>query len=45
MLPSNAPCFTGFRTVFVFALRPLLSMLVLVVGDVAPKFDLVITFD
>ena len=26
MLPSFAPWFTGFRTVFVFALRPFLPM-------------------
>ena len=32
MLPSFAPWFTGFRTVFVFALRPFLPMWVLFFG-------------
>ena len=32
MLPSFAPWFTGFRTVFIFALRPFLPMWVLFFG-------------
>ena len=32
MLPSFATCFTGFKTVFVFALLPFLPMSVLVFG-------------
>ena len=32
MLPSFAPWFTGFRTVFVFALQPFLPMWILLFG-------------
>ena len=33
MLPSYGPWFTGFRTVFVFVVRPFLPMWVLLVSD------------
>ena len=53
MLPSYAPWFSAFRTVFVFAQQPFLPMWVLLVSDfefyivitMVVKFDFVITFD